>query len=357
MRRLSSKIAVFLVCLLVLSIYWTGCGGKSDRISGPVEPVDYPVYFWEEVADNQFYSYHPLTNEIDSFFLPCQPKSPMTVSANGKLLFVNQSTSIAVVDLDSHDIIQELPYTGTIIPSPDGRWLAITGSNLYILRSTDYSVAFHDSVRAGKGSFSVDSKRLYCVSAGTNIPPHVRIIDIDNNFDISTVFISGGLAKNVIPSPDETLMFVYCDSGHCIDAFGVFSLESDSMIFWRTFMPGLGDLAMTPDGRHVFYSNPGPLIDFGECPLQTISFFRYDVSSNDVTEINTNSIFEDLDIPLLWVDGIEITPDGNWLVANQMAGSGILFALELGTGRFAHYVNLGGDYGRIIQGLTCQSSY
>ena len=54
--------------------------------------------------------------------------------------------------------------------------------------------------------------------------------------------------------------------------------------------------------------------------------------------------------------GLEITPDGRWLVAGQMLGSGILLARDIEADTFVHYHNLGGEYGRQILSLTCQKS-
>jgi WD40 repeat protein len=355
MKNCCYTLIILVICFIVLGVFWVGCGDETKKGVGPIPAADYEVHFQNGGRQDWFYSYHPLSNDIDSFYLPCQARREMTVSTDGKNLFVRLAHSIAVVDLDSQTVVQELPYSGTPIPSPDGQWLAVAGPDFYLLRTENYSVAYHDTIRTYSGSFSANSERFYGISETTvEGPREVRSIDIENEYEVSTLIATDCSITQVIPAPDESILYVYCYTGICMGAFGVYEIEADTMIFWHSFTPGMGEMAMTPGGNHVFYTNPGPWIDIQGCPLPPNAFFRYDASTNEIVEISTDNILDEFEAPFLWTNELTITPDGLWLVAAGAGGLGILLTWDIKAEQFIHHLKFY-SINQLLS-LTCQAS-
>jgi hypothetical protein len=97
-------------------------------------------------------------------------------------------------------------------------------------------------------------------------------------------------------------------AGYGISFFEVYDIELDSVIFGHGRCPGMGHLAITPDGRYVAYTRPGNMQ--GWCtayPYITI----FDVAGNKIDrEVFT---FDDSLGVALAIDELWITPDGRHL--------------------------------------------
>jgi|GEM_PF-1495621 len=328
---------------------------------GPPPPPrpgkDYVVYFKDDVSGGGMcYGYHPLTSQVDSFWLPAGAWWGMAVSSDGTILYVvAKNDIILVVDLDTETIITELPYEakGGVAVSPDGQLVAILGDDLYILNTSDYSLVFHDTSEVKKGVFSSDSRSLYCTNDVTGTGSYLAYkVDLDNDFLVTRRGFVGGNTIGVIPSQDEERWFVYLYRGDFTGFFKVYDVETDSIIFSEFITPGGGYMALTPDGKYLFYTNPGGLL-FGPPPPS--SFTAFDVEANDIYQvISTAGIPDCMPMPEYFPVGeIAITPDGRWLIGLGAVGCGGPFLLNLNTMEIedCFFWN-----GKALICLTCQNS-
>jgi len=350
MRYSSIKAAILIAAgILGLCLYFAAC-------DGPVEPrplKDYSVYFcdFRHNEGNWYFAYHPTTNQLDSFWLPYA--SAPVISADGKKMYVSDRdhTMIAVVDLDSLVVIEQLPYKTAIAVSPDNQLIAVSGNGLYILRTSDYSEVFNDTDVVVRGVFFSNSQSFY--GAVVN---NVYKVDLsDTLFPVTGKSFSDGLVKVVIPSLDETEWFLYLRFATDGYLFAVYDISSDSIIFRDYLYPGHGELEMTPDGRYVFYTNPGIENSFPDPPFW---FKVYDVEKNQIHKvINTTGILDEpyeVGVP---VSEVCITPDGRWLVAamsGEFSGYDFLLTLDISAMKIVKHRRLGGS--RNFHGLACQNA-
>ncbi len=342
------------VVALGLSLIVIGC--SDDKALAPVEQKDYPVYFCAAGAGNWYFEYHPSTNRADSFYVPFQVSFGIDVSADGTRLFIGGANSIAVADLDSKTIVEELPYKGDVIVSPDNRWLAVTGQDVYILRASDYSIIFHDTTKTGwGGAFAPYSDRFYCPAYDSNgFQDLVLTIDFQNEPVLARTAIPGGGVWNAIPSPDESYWYLYLANGFCISRFQKYSPVFGRVIQEEKLLPGSGEIDISPDGRFVFYSAPGPTFipALYRCDPPKPAFYVYDARYNRKIEIPTDSIIEEPVPEDMFVKEMEITPDGKWLVAIDARWASAVAAVDLATLTVSKCLRLKGA--RSFYSLTCQ---
>ena len=235
--RFQLLVGAILSCFLM--------GFSCDKSVEPVEPTDYPFYI-SATNPNQIFTFHPQTKKLDSTAVPWN--ASVTVSADGKLLYVALGTSVLVVDAKTFTEIAEIPYPHRAIAvSPDNKYLALTGDDLFILRTSDYSLIFSDSagILYGSVSFSVDSRTLYCavrIDVGSS---HVvlKVALNDSTFQKSWYSFTGGSVVQVLPSIDETKLFLYLAVGLWTYAFEVYDILEDSVIFRDFLVPGGGGMA------------------------------------------------------------------------------------------------------------------
>lgn len=359
MSRMGAYATIFCIGIWVGSLIIAGCSEDKAMTPSPVQPEDFVVYFYDGSIENWYYSYHPTSNQVDSFYLPYSAWHSFAVSNDGQTLYIGQHSSVAVIDLATLTIVHELPYSGAVIPSPDGRFIAILGNEGHFFNTTDYSLVYTLEPWARSGTFTPDGNHFYYTRV-TPVPGQVlvRELDIANGFATLDEYSPKGAIIKCEPSPDESRLYGYFYTGDCSNAFGVYDIALDSIIFWHEIIPGQGDMVVSPDGRYVYYSSPGFAIqnDFCPCPDPLPVFYRYDAVANQSSQISTNGLIEGIEPGHICVDGLEITPDGRWLTANQFLGSGIVLTFDLSNQAFVHGVNIGGASGRQILGLTCQKS-
>lgn len=292
-------------------------GLSCDKSVEPVEPTDYPFYI-SATNPNQIFTFHPQTKKLDS--IPVAWNAAITVSADGKLLYVALGTSVLVVDADSFSEIQELFYShiGPVIVSPDNQYLALTGLELHILRTSDFSLAFRDTTQLiySRGSFSSDSKNFYCASTVSQDSNYV-VFKTDLSDSLIPVtrkgFLDGSVVE-VIPSVDETKWFLYLRVGLWTSAFEVYDLIQDSIIFRDILVPGVGSMATTPNGKYVFYTSPGRS---ATDPPPDYSFKIFDVATNKISAVISDTNF----FCISTTYGMEcvapkllaVSPDSRWL--------------------------------------------
>jgi len=354
MRYASIKAAILIVAgTLALCIYFATC-----NCDGPLEPVpqkDYVVYFTDAENVGQFFGYHVLTGKLDSFYIPIKPECGMTVSADGKKLYIALRDSSFVVDLEDHENVTRLPYgaQGGIAVSSDNQLLAILGAeSINILSTSDYnSVVLHDTDYAYYGTFSADSRSFYC-RGGASGASYVYKAVLDGSSPVIRKRFSDWGIGEVVPSIDESTWFVYTGWDLCHMALQVFDVASDSVVFYYYFEPGNGELELTPDGKHLFFTYPDYRITY--CFPAKSSFTIYDVNESQISNVIVSIDSLDPAIPDFYeISEIEITPDGRWLVGMD-SNLPALIVVNITTMQLKRHIVLSGP--RDLYGLTCQNA-
>ena len=340
--------------IMVIAVCFAGCDCDKPTEPKPEELKDYSVYFWDGATPYWQYAYHPLTNQLDSFYMPYE-WGWIVPSADGKIGYYRADglSGTLMVDLESAEcgdsltVLGELPYSGVWAASSDGELLVAHSSNTtFLLRATDYSVVLvADTILDGFISFAPTGQRLYM---GYN--HGVAILDYSTS---PTTFTSKrfeeGLLYGFATSHDETKWFLYLNSGGPNFLFAVYDVATDSIIFDDYITPGFGRLVMSQDGRYVIYTNPGNM-SYGPGPPL---IYVYDVKSNRRAEvIDTRGVLEppyDIGVP---AGSICVTPDGCWLVVSYM-GYPYIMTVDMQSMQIVRHLILGGC--RFLQPLKCQS--
>lgn len=349
MRRFCGSVLYPLAAIVYALII--SCG--DDNPTGPAPTIDYPVYFFDGVDDDGwFFRYYPNSNTFDSFYLPVQIGYGFWVSAWGEYLYVGSDYSLPVVDLESHQIIKELPYSGRVAVSPDDRFIAILGNGIHILRTSDYAPVFEDTIPVAYGAFSRDGLRFYC-PMGNYAPDSARVLVVDllKHRTRSIPTPSGALLTNVIPSDDEKRLYLWYELGSCASGFLVYDPSEDAILFYHYLTPGKGEMAMSADRKTVFYTNPGPWLDIGCCRAPS-EIYAYDVATNSAKAISTLGVTPPPDTLWLPMGELAVTPDNRWIVTANGGGWSYLLRLNLHKGKMDAYADILGS--RRIVNLTCQ---
>jgi DNA-binding beta-propeller fold protein YncE len=345
--RILKALSAILLSAGLLALW--GCGkDKPTQPTGPVSPKDYPVYFYDLIHDdgNWYFAYHPATNHLDSLWLPYA--DPPVISADGHRMYVRDRTRgrVAVVELDSFTVVDQLPYSAPVAVSPDNKLIAMSENGLFILRTSDYSVVFHDTTLGG-GIFSGNSQRFYGLPTDGGI---LRVDLSDSLFSATRFQLPFGAVRDIEPSVDETKLFLYLHRYGFNHHFAVYEIASDSLIFTEYLWPGFGKLAVTPDSRYVFYTNPGTMLGPTPGPPWITVF---DVERNMIDRHITTAGL--LDEPYQYgmpLGEVCITPDGRWLVALPAKSFPFVFAVDVHRMNVSSNVKLG-HY--LLEGLACQN--
>ena len=294
----------------ILSCFLMGfsCGKPTE----PVEPKDYPFYITDATSD-QLFILHPTTQKLDSISLPWE--ASVTVSADGRLFYVTLGTSVLVINKKSFSVITELLYPhGAVSISPDNQYLALTGNDLYILRTSDYSLIFSDTSQFlyWRGHFASDSKAFYCVAQSSpDSSTSVFKVDLSDtsNKIIKKTFDSRNVLQ-VIPSVDKSKWFLYLHVGLWTYSFEVYDVTCDSIIFSDILIPGGGTMASSPNGKYVFYTNPGRT---ATDPPSDLSLRVFDVEANSIDVIVADTNFFCFGGGCAPPKYLAVTPDSRWL--------------------------------------------
>ena len=338
-------VAVAAVCLglaVMGVVLLIGCD------SNPAEPepdppeeelTDYRVWFWNSTGSNKLYAYHTATGDVDTTDIPWEPTQGLAVSHDGKLLYLAQQNSVVVVDTDSLTLVAELPYASRgVVVSPDGRHIAILSNDTtWVLRTSDYILVRTDTPRSGHACFSGDGKHLYGTDAEANV---WRMSLSDLTEPVTRKPIASGLPGVIIPTPDESkwLMYVKLPAMYT-HAFEVYDVALDSTVFREILRPGVGYVAMTPDGKWAFYGNPGSEM-IG--PPATSDFRVFDIVNNRIDQIVSTEHFIDENTPNGFPVGkLVVTPDGRRLVASSEFTGINLLVYDLSEDRFVDYMEFG----------------
>ena len=348
--RKTAVVSWLYVGIMVIATYFSGCDCDKPTEPDPEELKDYAVYFCDPGSPPELFVFHPTTRVIDSIEIPWEPDEGVTVSADGERLYLAQRSSVVVVDTDSFSLITELPYEPRLWPavSPNNEYLAITGLDLHILSTSDYSLVFSDTSGVWSGHFSANSETFYCLSNGI-----YRVDLADTLYPVVRTPISDGTVTKVIPSEDESLWFMYKRLPSLwTSAFEVYDVLQDSIIFRQVLVPGFGQIAITPDGSTVFYTNPGRS---STDPPVMPGFTIFDVDANMI-----DTVVEDIDFftGSNWMahpNQMVVTRDGRWLVIlGGSLGLRVLYLYDIEKRELVFREAFGGS-GHVFTNLSVQS--
>lgn len=349
-RRICSRIGLLLAVVAVGITMSISCGG--DNPTGPAPVKDYPVYFSDGAKDGWFFEYHPIANTVDSFYLGPERGYRFSISANGKRMYLERESTLDVVDLKSHTVVKELPFTGATTVSADNDYLAVVNNGIRILQTSDLSIVYEDTLHVAYGSFSADSRRFYCPYLDPlTDSQQVAVIDARHGRVRFIAVPTGPPLTYAIPSTDESRLFLWYDIGSCASAFMVYDLRVDSILYYDYLNPGKGDMLVSPNGRLVYYSNPGPA--WSSCFPAPSEIYVCDIASNTSTSISTLGIVGSPYEQYLPMGELAITPDNRWLCMAHPGGFPFILRYDIRANSLDAYINVGRP--RMIFYLACQS--
>lgn len=199
--------------------------------------------------------------------------------------------------------------------SDDGQHLAAGGdNNLRILRTSDLESVFSSDDDAGWGVFTDSGYTFTCGTGGDDNGSVVICKYTDANWSRTTKAIDPNLSiAQVGMSPDGARWYLYSRQGPLYTwSFDVYDPMLDSLIFTDILVPGAGSLVPSPDGRYVFYNNPGTIMT-GPSPPSTFSI--YDVAQNTrIAEVDTRVLVDSTGQESYNPFSMVVTPDSRWLV-------------------------------------------
>ena len=307
-------------CLLMLvygSVQFIGCDEAPFAPKDDDPPKDYRIYYSHWLDEGWVFWYKPIAGEFDSAAIPWDTtkdwfftaKGP-TVSHDGRLLYQPLAPKVSVFNTETWELVTELPYyvwSEPIVTSPGGQYVALPGDTLRILRTSDYSVVYTDPQRTVGGHFPISDERYYYAAGET-----IHVIDLNDPDSGSTsVTLTGGHVYRILTTPDESKWILYANLGSSVSAFAVYDVDRDLVIFSHPHWPGTGDIAITPDGKRAFFTNPGNLGSMpGDCQIMV-----FDVESNQIDRIiSTYQYFDRARVPCLTIRSMVVTPDGQSLI-------------------------------------------
>jgi len=349
-------IVIYTLFLFAL-LYPVAC--DDDNPVKQSEPTGYNVFFHDYRYPQKCFIYNTVRQSIDSLYLPVNPVWDITISADGKYLYVPSEKKVSVVKLNGAGILTELPYDSIyeIAVSPDGEKVALQGNELYLLKTATYEVIYHDTVKTMDGHFSSNSQNFYFAGSG-GWPSQAYMINLNTFEIISKDFSSDSydaFVGRVVPSIDESLWFVYYSVPPFPNEnyrFVVYDPVEDQNIYIDIQRPGHGNIEISPDGKYVFYTNPGGILTQQYPPPN--SFKVYDIENNTLfKEISTLLTFNETDTIYFPTEEICVTPDSKWLVALSW-GFDEIIVVNLETMEIEKQIALGGT--RSLSSLSCQSN-
>jgi DNA-binding beta-propeller fold protein YncE len=342
---------VFCAMLLLCA----GC--RDDGPTGPVTLRNYFFYGLDNLSDRRILRFDPSNGTLDTVSDSLPRSNGINISGDGRLLYVALGNSVMVFTSDSGLFVRTLPsHANEVASSPDSRLIAIQGWShlgLTILAIPSYSVQYvNDSLYAMAGAFSHDGKTLYCIDfahpRGAVVRVHMACaVSLESN----EVPAMPGALIQAVPSVDEKLWFLYSrwDSFGC--SFGVYDVDGDSLIYRTDFTPGGGWIVVSPDGRNVFFTNPGTLLIPPQPPPS--AFYIYDIQTNTVKEVSTAGLAGDPERDNMPVGPMAITPDGKTLVLARAVSGDDLIVFDVHSQTITNYYYFNNQ--AFFYDITCQT--
>ncbi|RKX25198.1 MAG: hypothetical protein DRP45_06495 [Candidatus Zixiibacteriota bacterium] len=346
------------MAFLAVGAIWLGSGGCSSKPVSPdvAVPGPYATYFVDD-GKNVLHRYEPATGVFDSLTeVPFSYPAGFDISPDGKTLYTSGLDSVVAIDIETLSRKWTMYHEGStgLAASPDGRFLALQGSDLDILELISLTVVYHDTDACGSGSFSGDGSKFYAIAQG-GVPPHnddqhIYCANLDSN-TVTRTWISADVGlSQMIPSADGTELYLYGTTDVYQSRFSVYNVDSAAIVYSEYLEPGMGQMDLTADGKYVFYTNPGSVLAGGPDPPFTISVYET-ATRQRIKEISTVGVFgaDTVETNGVIYD-IVCTPDSRWLTGISPASR--FLSIDIRTLEVIHWERQPQKW---FYGLRCQA--
>jgi len=302
---------------------------------------DYLIYFADGAIPYNYHVFHTLTHSLDTLSLPARAIWSIRISPDGSTLYIPQVSSVAVVDVITRSVLTELPYERMdyAAVSADGRYLAILDQEIYVLRTSDYSVVYHDTTNGSHPKFSPGGDTLFCPAGDGYVTPfYALVVDLSvDPPDTAHYSFPGGTVSRIVPSIDGRLWYLFVRFATRGYIFEVYDVAADSVIFYDTLPDIGGRIVPTPDGNRVYYSHPGSILSLPPPPLLSV----YNVATNRrEARIDTYAVDQAGDPMPFWVWEMIVTPDNRSVICTYLEGLAGLLIIDNATLTVRDYVPL-----------------
>jgi hypothetical protein len=353
MRILSALSAVVLSAGL-LALF--GCGeDKPTQPSEPKDYLVYFAdqmsvnhYFRYQTGTGIIDSFTLPYDSWESGFGISPDGKTMYLNPDGYIVKVSLDSHVVIAE---NPVDIELPHISrprSIIVSPDGQYMAINRYDLYLLNVSDFSVVYHDTNETLNGRFAKNGDVFVC-SGYDSIGGYALQIDMTNGFaETKWRFASGG-SLHVIPDADYKRFFLYLHVYTDSFLFQAYDIASDSVIFSKSLCPGLGDMEITSDGRYIIFSQTGSWTH--GCPPPRY-FTIFDIEHNCIDR-EVDAFIDSLGIAPA-IGELCLTPDGRHLIGIGPGFEGWFFDYDIQRHEFDRQEVLRGT--RSMFSLACQSN-
>ncbi len=355
---IKSRSIVIQLAIVVIGFLVAGCG--DDGPTKPTEPR-LPKFYINGAANwNQIYVYDLKTDSFSTLVLPLGPLGGQAIfgslagSSRRHCLYLGDHSRTGVYDLDLDSLIDVRPLGSFygIAVSPDDRFLALCGDSLMVVRSSDFSVVFHDSARGARPVFSRDSHTLYAVEGRTGAFAFIVRFQGDSVTCQKHSFPSP--IWRIRPSNDNKLWFLYVNLGNYQFGVGAYDPAKDSLVARTTTSPGLGDLECTPDGQNLIYSSPGGSLVSG--PVSSAFYFVDLKDGYQVTQVSPDGLLDQADSTFRGFRPAEMamSSDGHYLASVPPAAGGAFVVYDLWARKYVHCWNYNRvDRSAFFMGIVC----
>jgi hypothetical protein len=339
------------LCLLL-------CGTACDH--NPVRPggSNGEYYFYGAALEgHHLLRFTPSTGEVDTLLTDDSlPLENFTLSADGKQLYQLNYDGLDLYRTDPFTRIRKMPFTGEVVCSPDGKYLAnwrggSKGVRVFRLPGfAEVDVKDTSGVFMSTAVFSHDSRTLFFVNETER-----DVVRPDARRGFKSLprikpAMPGSIVQ-VVPSVDERLWFLYSIWNTLGFSFGVYDVARDSLIYLTNFSSGAGSIVVSPDGKGAFYTTPGSL-HFGTTPPS--AFYFYDIATNSVREISTLGWSQIPGNDRTPVGPMAISPDGKTLVLLQSNVGAEVLTFDIPTQTITNCFFY--DWSPMFYNIQCQNS-
>lgn len=342
MRTYKNKSTIVLV-LGTLLVLCAGCGDNGP--TGPGE-TKFPKFYINDATHlNQIHVYDLRTDSVTTLEMPLGLFGAQAIfgslaaSSRRHCLYVGDQTRTGVYDLDLDSLVdvRDIGSLYGIAVSPDDRLLALCGDSLMVVRSSDFSVVFHDSARAARPVFSNDGRTLYAAEGRTGA--FAFIVRFKGDSAICQKHSFPSPIWRIRPSVDNKIWFIYVNLGNFQYGVGAYDPAKDSLIAHTTTSPGLGDMKCTPDGRNLIYTSPGASLVFG-----SVSSAFFIVNLRDAfqeSQASPNGLLDQADSTFRGFRPAEMamSRDGHYLASVPPAAGGAFVVYDLWERKFVRCWN------------------
>lgn len=312
-----------------VSILLAGMYGCDSGPTKPDQPIKYYAFFGKGGGGANILKYDFESKELDSAYVPINLGDPITPSADGSLLYCPGyfEHGADIVDTRSWEVIGQLPVIGSVVTSPDGRYLAVHGvepeGGFYILDARDYTILFQDALLVNRGVFN-RSGNIYYASVRIDTCAELYRLDLRRPFRVERKCIANwNVREDPLLSPDETKLYFYNWYHTFISAIEEYDLLLGSVTYTEYLVPGGGNFSMHPDGRIAFTNAKSGVMPDGPPPPYAWANLDIQTKSIDTTLVVRHAC----DTFANYLNEVAYAPDGRWMIGS-IQGPGRLLVFD-----------------------------